>query len=285
MGSAPRQDGSPSSTRRNFLTRCTCAGLYLTLFGGTKVAAQGWPKDTAKPSGTGSDTLGGWPKGGSAASNPATEPSRSLGQSRGCSLSVDDVGFLKSGEMELLHSCGIRRMDVLMRQEADILCEFLRVNPGFYFLDDSASSNAYATDESMTRDTRGTVLFGVGLFRDEAMKNPLSGNALIGILAHEHAHILEYDSEFHAATVTMELLADFMAGWFLGQKAVRGVPGLDIRVLAASLFEKGGYDFNNPNFHGTPEQRVQAMLVGFQHSLNGVADSGQAFRMGQRLIG
>lgn len=217
--------------------------------------------------------------------SPDTGTESSRGRRLGCSLSAEDDGALESGKLSIVYSCGIPQMDVLMRQEANLVQQVMRVRPGFYFLDDRDSANAYATPTSVTSDTDGSVLFGVQLFHQEAMKHPLSGNALIGILAHEHGHIMEFQHGANGSSQQMELLADYMAGWYLGLKAINGVPGLDIRVLASSLFEKGNYDFNSPTFHGTPEQRVNAMLTGFQVAVNGGTDSSRAFDYGRRQLG
>ncbi len=116
------------------------------------------------------------------------------------------------------------------------------------------------------------------------MLDGLIGNALAGIMAHEHAHILQFSNGIRGPGQSLELHADFMAGWYMGFKVLAGTPSIDIRVLATSLFNKGDYDFNSPQHHWTPQQRVQVMAEGFRVALGGVRSAGQALRLGANML-
>ena len=36
-------------------------------------------------------------------------------------------------------------------------------------------------------------------------------------------------------------------------------------MFGKSLMEKGDYDYNDPDHHGTPEERLEAMHKGYRH--------------------
>jgi hypothetical protein len=122
-------------------------------------------------------------------------------------------------------------------------------------------------------------LFGLRLLQEEISASPVGGNALVMIMAHEWGHILQFQRGVAEPGKGMELSADFMAGWWLGMKAVWRVPMLDWATAARSLFGKGDYEFNSPRHHGTPSERVSLMTRGYELSANlGVTSSAQALR-------
>ena len=61
-------------------------------------------------------------------------------------------------------------------------------------------------------------------------------------------------------TKLRELHADYLAGYYLGKE---GLSREKMEVFARSLFEMGDYNFWHPDHHGTPQERVQAMITGF----------------------
>lgn len=185
----------------------------------------------------------------------------------------------------VLPTSGYQNLDVLIPQEAKIASNAFGVAPGFLFLNDRENSNAFATPASYVQGTSGTVLYGVRLIHEEVASALMSGNALVGILAHEHAHILQFQRGIRTPGARMELHADFMSGWYLAWKQAMGVPGTEVRVLAQSLFSKGDMDFNSPQHHGTPEERVNAMANGYNCFLGGARFASQAFDLGARLFG
>ena len=49
-------------------------------------------------------------------------------------------------------------------------------------------------------------------------------------------------------------------------------PELDIKAFARSLYGRGDLNFNSPDHHGTPEERVEAMAAGYR-----LAQQGESF--------
>ena len=147
----------------------------------------------------------------------------------------------------------------------------LAIRPGYRFFDDRMSPNALAWSGTVIRNTRGSVFFGLRLL-DVELQQDFGGAAVAGIAAHEGAHILQFFSPVgrllsQGRTARgMELHADFLAGYFFG---ATGRTERSIDVFGESLFEKGDYDFNSRDHHGTPEERLEAMHLGYREAERG----------------
>ena len=105
--------------------------------------------------------------------------------------------------------------------------------------------------------------------------------AAILIHAHEFGHIAQFN-DFGAMPVTlMELQADALARCVMAhqfimdsmndmalsyaQAMLRTQQKMgDFSHASSSVFGMGNYDFINPDFHGTPQQRLAAFRGGFQ---------------------
>jgi len=139
-----------------------------------------------------------------------------------------------------------------------------QINPGYRFLRDGGRPNAYATGETQVSGTWGTVVFGLTLVSQE-LQTEYGGAAIAGIAAHEGAHIFQlkrdYVGRLHAPTARpRELHADYMAGYYFART---GRTERSLIAFAESLFSKGDYEFNHPDHHGTPDERVSAMRHGY----------------------
>ncbi|MBI1818661.1 MAG: hypothetical protein HYR72_27065 [Deltaproteobacteria bacterium] len=163
-------------------------------------------------------------------------------------------------------STGNNRMDKALISELKHILQVMQISPGFRIIDDLGGPNAFAIDRTLVRGTKGTVLFGINLLSEELVAKA-GGYAIAGIAAHECSHVFQYQSPFGARLTRgartakpMELHADFLAGFYLGQK--RG-SDLHIETFAKSLYDKGDWNFNDPGHHGTPDERVNAMKRGF----------------------
>lgn len=135
------------------------------------------------------------------------------------------------------------------------------VNVNLFIFDDSNSPNAIANC-SQEFGYDGTVRFGKNLLIQELYSSSKGEIAVAGILAHEIAHILQckYSSPYKRRE--FELQADFLAGYYMGLK--KYTYGNSIRNFMISLFEKG--DWSDPSHHGTPVERVNALMSGYNKS-------------------
>lgn len=203
----------------------------------------------------------------------------------GCSLSNAQAADLKN-EVKLLRTCGNAFVDRGFGIAYPMLNNAFTVRPGFAFFDDSDSPNAFATPEQLTANGPGTVIFGTRLLGGETSSAPgiTWGSALTLILAHEWSHILQYQQNFEGDSPHRELHADCMGGWFLGIYNKRFPNGIDVGTAARSIFRKGDFAFNSPTHHGTPEERVSAVLYGYKMVAVGTTNILQAFHQAANRI-
>jgi hypothetical protein len=131
--------------------------------------------------------------------------------------------------------------------------------PAFYIYDDGMNVNAYA---DWSDKGRGKVAFGRNLLLthyDPDDKN--SGLTIALIIAHEYAHILQFQSHCALTGKYRELQADFMAGFFLARQGK--VTGEDVKLLLKTFYKFGDRRFWDKSHHGTPEERSFMALEGF----------------------
>jgi hypothetical protein len=198
----------------------------------------------------------------------------------GCSL-VRSVGSLT----DTTARSGNRNLDRALIAEVRKLDKAFGINPGYRFLRDGNRPNAYATPETQVSGTAGTILVGLTLMNNE-LATEYGGAAVAGIAAHEGAHILQFNSpslhrRLQGRTVRLiELHADFLAGYYFSRT---GRTEKSLIVFAQSLFSKGDYEFNDPQHHGTPDQRVAAMRSGYangSYELNDAVERGANYVIG-----
>ncbi len=197
----------------------------------------------------------------------------------GCTLSGAVAGKLSAQDFSL--TTGDPQMDRAFVNEAWSLARAFGVYPNLGIFNDADGPNAFSSPQDvwgMLPD--GCVVFGINLLSQEVSR--FGTTAIMGILAHEWGHSQQYKLAGGLGSGKRpELHADFMAGWYCGLKASSlGMSSLDIDSFAKSLYEKGDTHFNSPDHHGTPDERVGAMIAGARSAGMGVARSVDAFRMG-----
>lgn len=160
------------------------------------------------------------------------------------------------------------------QREGMQLLGFFGVQPAAGFLDDTGSPNAFATPQAMfTNGPHGTILFGLQLTGMELQRDNGVGMSLPAIMAHEFAHI----RQFHDGRLTeyetsiRELHADFLAGWYMQKR--RMLMPTDITPALRAFFERGDYEFNSEQHHGTPEQRLAAVSAGVSSGASSIEEA------------
>lgn len=159
----------------------------------------------------------------------------------------------------------------LMNSAATIGVSF-EVDPEYGVYNDSVP-NALALPVDISngkpRPSEGTVLIGRHLILEEQRRSSeYWGTSVTMFMAHEFAHIHQYKKNLNLPVRQRELHADFMAGWYLGETNRRtGGSFANMEFAARSLFAKGDYEYNAANAHGSPEQRVGALLAGYKVGL------------------
>ncbi len=94
--------------------------------------------------------------------------------------------------------------------------------------------------------------------------------ALAYVVAHEYAHAMQTAFGVYNADVrSTELEADCLAGFYLASIPNVTFDDSDIYEIRDMALSIGDYDFMHPNHHGTPDQRVNAVLDGMRNQIGG----------------
>jgi uncharacterized protein len=106
--------------------------------------------------------------------------------------------------------------------------------------------------------------------QDGRMAYQYGDAALAYIIGHEYAHAMQTAYQFGSNyTPVSELQADCLAGVYLGLIPNIQFDNNDILEISALAYHIGDYEWGSRHHHGTPKQRVQAVIIGMQGSQNG----------------
>lgn len=203
----------------------------------------------------------------------SAKPSNSGSEDSGCELEA--MTAVAHGAA-LYQSSGNAQIDVSLSRELGTLRLVFRVNPFFGLYDDSSGMNAYATPPDAVHP-QGTVAFGMHLMADELRRTNFTGYSIPAIMAHEFGHIVQSQNGINVTGKYRELQADYLAGWYMGNRERAANDAMDAMVTSTTnFFEKGDYSFNDRSHHGTPDERKAAVVEGFLHyklSLQGAVGS------------
>jgi hypothetical protein len=204
-------------------------------------------------------------------------------ESLGCALDDGQVAVLSNHSRSfsaisdtLIESSGDAVIDARLGRALVRLAQAFGQRPGFGFYDDSRGKNAYAARRSIIPGTWGTVFYGKNMFEEIMQKADDGGMAALTIVAHEFAHIAQFKAkadrklmEDQTTVKRVELHADYLAGWYLGTLR-RAEPRLKLWSAGKTIYEIGDENFNDPNHHGTPDERVAASEKGYALGVEGV---------------
>jgi hypothetical protein len=188
---------------------------------------------------------------------------------QGCAISINVAkNYLSNDDfnISIVSQSGNSEFDYAAAQTLSKLTDIFSVLPGFLYFKNN-SNNAFATNGKLTQANDGTILFGRDLLFN-ILQEPEAPDAIFsGICAHEFAHILQFNrgvdlNKNQPTAKRGELHADFLAGYFAGLRKIEK-PSFPAAVIAVTHEKYGDYDFNNPQHHGTPAERSDAIVQGF----------------------
>lgn len=172
---------------------------------------------------------------------------------------------------EVSYTSGNGQLDTAIFIERNALSMFFGTNCAVVFYDDIANGdgkNAMFTPEVLDDShIGGTIAFGKALLTEQLnfFNRFGMGGGLPFIFAHEmgHAKARQMGWSFKRGLTIKkdELFADYCAGIFMHYRKFM-VP-TDIQNTLLTFFQLGNYEFNNPGFHGTPQERVNSVMAGF----------------------
>ncbi len=222
----------------------------------------------------------------------------------GCSL-LNGASNTVLGSQRFSRTSGIQVLDGMLYQESARLRLMFQVAPDVAWFDDKGAPNAFATtDRLIGQSPHGSILMGLELstniLRTFADLNVMATWVAMSVLAHEYAHILQFDFLNRGVRTRHqgkypELHADFLAGAYLTQRAFEALRfGTDLRapIQAAmrQFYQIGDTDFNSPNHHGTPVERMHAFNGGVNYIMQlahsgGSALAPQFFELARSRVG
>lgn len=105
--------------------------------------------------------------------------------------------------------------------------------------------------------------------RDIRMAYQHGDAALAYIIGHEYAHAMQTAYKFQPrVTPISELQADCLAGVYLGLIPNMVFDNRDLLEIATLAHRIGDYEWGNRHHHGTPDQRVKAVVLGMRGAVN-----------------
>jgi hypothetical protein len=193
----------------------------------------------------------------------------------------------------LLQSFGNADLDRQFNEEVAIQRSFWSgFNPAVYLFNECGAKNALSFPQ-------GYILFGMNMFYDIIYT---TGSTLPNatVLAHEWAHQVQFgygwSSNNEPTVKRSELEADAFAGYYT--LLVKSWAMNHFNAVFANLYNSGDYQFNSPQHHGTPQERVSAGYLGMNTAIfalqNGItytyADLHQIFKsqitkmLGEKIV-
>lgn len=152
----------------------------------------------------------------------------------------------------------------LLRGYLQSIGTVLKVAPTLKYLGDTCDLKAYA-EHTTAHDT---VYIGEQMVDAEFGDSRWGDVALRGILAHECAHLVQFRSAEGASSPTLELEADYVAGYYLGVRWQK--EAFDVNAFLDSIAEKSSFD--DPAAaqpHGTVGERIECIRMGFKSGFLG----------------
>ena len=184
--------------------------------------------------------------------------------------------------MEIRTSTGNTELDkILHNQEVD-LETFFGVNINLFFgIEQSRSGNAFFSPFCSSLYCNGQVVLGTYLMTELSRKSD-SYTRLVAVFAHEFAHAMQHKYGWSGNSKWRELHADYLAGYYLGKNS--SLNQSEVISTFNEFSSHGSFDFNNPDFHGTPEERGCAFLEGFKYARLGNTNVYNAYNSGKNYI-
>lgn len=181
----------------------------------------------------------------------------------------EEIRMYLTGREPIIEKSGDPQFDFALAHTLARLTATFNVLPGFAYYDDHDGLNAFASPAVRMNKADGTVLFGGRLLKKLMAGTDHPDVAVTAVCAHEYAHILQFKRGLIAplragqSTVKrVELHADYLAGYYAGRRKL-DKPDYPAAVFAHTQHGFGDNAVNHPSHHGTPVERANAIIMGF----------------------
>ena len=166
-----------------------------------------------------------------------------------------------SGDVRLDRTIGVVLADIAYR---------FSIRPGFAFYDYLGAPNAWASPDPLYKGDQGMVLFGTTLLSQGLSATNYGDMFIMSVCAHEFGHIVQDFSMYgkrlrdnQPTSKLVELHADFLAGYYLGNRGA--TYPVDALISLGGAWESIGDTAytGNPTHHGTPVERLDLIEHGY----------------------
>lgn len=174
--------------------------------------------------------------------------------------------------------------DLQVNNEYEFLKSKFTVSPDLFYFTDGISPNAYASS-LITNPylTDGSVYIGFNLINTECGQSWTGSCSSVAIImAHEFAHIVDYKYKLNLYGKNKELFADYLAGCYMHLRSFQ-FAYTNVSEVAWSFYSKGDQGFFNPFPHGTPIERYNALLAGYNYSIQ-TLNSGVNYNLNDAVL-
>jgi len=161
-----------------------------------------------------------------------------------------------ANQYTLLQGTGNQQADQALTAEFFTQQQFWGLQTQTWIFDDRQAPNAWSSPQYF-------ILFGITFVG--MIWNSYGFDAVAGVMAHEFAH----QAQFRVLGINMqgqarpyELEADAFSGYYMSY--VKSSPWNNIQGYFQAMAALGDFNFTDQSHHGTPEERVNAALLGFQ---------------------
>jgi hypothetical protein len=187
---------------------------------------------------------------------------------------------------EIRNGSGNKDFDRALAHTLAKLSDWFTVLPGFAFYDDGNSPNALASPSRRLGRADGSVVFGKAMLSELMARKEHPETCVAAVCAHEFGHITQYKHGLRTRLVgsngrvkRLELHADFLAGYFAGRRKLERAD-FPAAVFATTQHSYGSKDFGDADHHGTPDERGNAVVAGFDSAYRARLPLGQAIERG-----
>ena len=231
---------------------------------------------------------------------PGHAQTRTRQEYRGCVLTdselssyyntKEEIRMYLTGSEPIKQKSGNPNFDYALAQTLARLTSTLQVLPGFAYYDDHDGLNAFASPAVRLHRADGTVLFGERLLRRLMSGTDHPDVAVTAICAHEYGHVLQFKrgliQQLRAGQATVkraELHADYLAGYYAGRRKL-DKPDYPAAVFAHTQHSFGDNQVNHPSHHGTPVERANAIIMGFNVGNKDKRELDEAVQIGLNYV-
>jgi hypothetical protein len=196
-----------------------------------------------------------------------------------------------SGNERIVASSGDKEFDYALAHTLSRITETFHVLPGFAYYDDFDHPNALAMKSVRLAKADGTVLFGRRYLNAILAQPEHPDVAAASVCAHEFGHILQFKLNLEPviragqqSVKRLELHADYLAGYYAGTRKLTK-PDYPAAVFATTRYWAGDHlQVNNPQHHGRPHERADAVVRGFEVAYRERRNLSEAVRIGMNYV-